>query len=263
MTTDQISKTNAEELTASHPLKDQVAIVTGSGRGIGRAIAERLLEAGARIVISDINEELVAATTSELQQKSENVMGVGCNVTNNESIDKMVEAVTAKWGRIDILVNNAGITRDALFMRMTDDQWQAVIDTNLSSAFKVTRPVLKVMSKQRYGRIINIASTTGVHGNAGQVNYAAAKGGLIAFTKTVALEYASRNITSNAVAPGFIDTAMTQALGEDIIKVVLEKIPAKRMGSPADIANAVLFYALPASGYVTGGVMEVNGGLYT
>lgn len=243
-------------------LKDQVAIVTGSARGIGRAIAEVLMGEGARIVISDINEEATKTTTEELKQQGGQVLGVACNVTNAESIDKMVDEVVKHWGRIDILVNNAGITRDNLFMRMSEEDWQAVIDTNLSSAFKVTKPVLKVMAKQRNGRIINIASTTGVHGNAGQVNYAAAKGGLIAFTKTVALEYASRGITSNAVAPGFIDTAMTQKLGEEIIKKVLEKIPLGRMGSPDDIAQAVLFLAGPGS-YVTGQVIEVNGGLYT
>ncbi|MBS1992802.1 MAG: 3-oxoacyl-[acyl-carrier-protein] reductase [Cyanobacteria bacterium SZAS LIN-2] len=243
-------------------LADQVAIVTGSGRGIGRAIAESLVKEGAKVVISDINEELCAQTTREIEAAGGQALGIACNVTNSESVAKMVEAVVAKWGRIDILVNNAGITRDALFMRMSEDQWQAVIDTNLTSAFKVTQPVLKVMSKQRSGRIINIASTTGVHGNFGQVNYAAAKAGLIGFTKTVALEYASRNITSNAVAPGFIDTAMTQALGEEIISKFVEKIPLKRMGTPDDIAKAVVFFAGPGS-YVTGQVMEVNGGLYT
>jgi len=236
--------------------------VTGSGRGIGRAIAESLVKEGAKVVISDINEELCAQTTKEIEAAGGQALGIACNVTNSESVAKMVEAVVAKWGRIDILVNNAGITRDALFMRMSEDQWQAVIDTNLTSAFKVTQPVLKVMSKQRSGRIINIASTTGVHGNFGQVNYAAAKAGLIGFTKTVALEYASRNITSNAVAPGFIDTAMTQALGEEIISKFVEKIPLKRMGTPDDIAKAVVFFAGPGS-YVTGQVMEVNGGLYT
>jgi 3-oxoacyl-[acyl-carrier protein] reductase len=174
----------------------------------------------------------------------------------------MVEAVIGHYSRIDILVNNAGITRDNLFMRMTEDEWQAVIDTNLTSAFKVTKPVLKVMSKQRSGRIVNIASTTGVHGNFGQCNYAAAKAGLIGFTKTIALEYASRNITSNAVAPGFIDTAMTQKLGEEIIKKILEKVALGRMGTPEDIAQAVIYLAGPGS-YVTGQVIEVNGGLYT
>ncbi|MBY0357115.1 MAG: 3-oxoacyl-[acyl-carrier-protein] reductase [Candidatus Obscuribacterales bacterium] len=261
MTTDQISKPQGS--TSPQLLKDQVAIVTGSGRGIGRSIAEALMAAGAKVVISDINEELCASTAAELKAQGGEVLGVACNVTVSETVEKMVETVVSTWGKIDILVNNAGITRDSLFMRMTEDQWQAVIDTNLSSAFKVTKPVVKVMSKQRYGRIINIASTTGVHGNFGQVNYAAAKAGLIGFTKTVALEYASRNITSNAVAPGFIDTAMTQALGEEIIKKIIEKVPAGRMGTPADIANAVLFYALPSSSYVTGQVMEVNGGLYT
>lgn len=246
-------------------LKDKVAIVTGSGRGIGRAIAEVLLAQGAKVVISDINEELCKNTTEELTKvKGENgyVLGVACNVTNNESIEAMISTVMNQWGQIDVLVNNAGITRDDLFMRMTEENWQAVIDTNLTSAFKVTKPVLKVMSKQRSGRIINIASTTGVHGNFGQVNYAAAKAGLIGFTKTVALEYASRNITSNAVAPGFIDTDMTKKLGEEKINKFLERIPLNRMGTPDDIAAAVLFFAGPGA-YVTGQVLEVNGGLYT
>ncbi len=243
-------------------LVEKVAIVTGSGRGIGRAIAEAMLHEGARIVITDINEELCQQTANELRTANNQVLGITCNVTVSESIEKMVEIVLGTWGQIDILVNNAGITRDSLFMRMTEENWQAVIDTNLSSAFKVTKPVVKVMSKQRSGRIINIASTTGVHGNFGQANYAAAKAGLIGLTKTIALEYASRNITCNAVAPGFIDTAMTQALGEEIIKKVLEKIPMGRMGTPADIAEAVLFFAGPGA-YVTGQVLEVSGGLYT
>lgn len=261
MTTDQMTKPESS-LDQAKELKDQVAVVTGSGRGIGRAIAEKLMAHGAKIVISDINEELCNKTAGELVGQGD-VIAVPCNVTDTDSIEKMVEAVTAKWGRIDILVNNAGITRDSLFMRMTDDQWQAVIDTNLTSAFKVTKPVLKVMSKQRYGRVINIASTSGVHGNFGQVNYASAKAGLIGFTKTVAIEYASRNITSNAVAPGFIDTAMTQALGEDIVKKILDKVPTGRMGTPDDIANAVLFFARPGSSYITAQVLEVSGGLYT
>jgi 3-oxoacyl-[acyl-carrier protein] reductase len=243
-------------------LADKVAIVTGSGRGIGRAIATTLMHEGASIVINDINEELCKATALELAAEGGKVMGVPCNVTDSASIEKMVQEVMEKWGRIDVLVNNAGITRDDLFMRMGEDQWQAVIDTNLTSAFKVTKPVLKVMSKQRSGRIVNIASTTGVHGNFGQCNYAAAKAGLIGFTKTIALEYASRSITSNAVAPGFIDTDMTRKLGEEIIKNYTDKIPLKRMGTPDDIAQAVLFFATGGS-YVTGQVLEVNGGLYT
>ncbi|MBK9143145.1 MAG: 3-oxoacyl-[acyl-carrier-protein] reductase [Candidatus Melainabacteria bacterium] len=252
----------AEKAVEAYKLTDKVAIVTGSGRGIGRAIAEKLLSAGARVVISDINEETCKTTAAELASEGGQTLGVVCDVTSSESIEKLVEQVHKEWGSIDILVNNAGITRDNLYMRMSEQEWQAVIDTNLTSAFKVTKPVLKIMSKQRSGRIINIASTTGVHGNFGQANYAAAKAGLIGFTKTIALEYASRSITSNAVAPGFIDTAMTQALGEEKISKVLERIPLGRMGTPDDIANAVLFFAGPGS-YVTGQVMEVNGGLYT
>ena len=243
-------------------LKDQVAIVTGSARGIGKAIAVELMNQGARVVISDINEELCKATAEELKKQGGDTLSVVCNVTQSDSVEKLVQSVVEKWGRIDILVNNAGITRDDLFVRMSEEHWQAVIDTNLTSAFKVTKPVLAVMSKQRSGRIINIASTTGVHGNPGQVNYAAAKGGLIAFTKTVALEYAKRNITCNAVAPGFIDTDMTKALGEQIISQFVDRIPLKRMGTPDDIAQAVAFFAGPGA-YVTGQVLEVNGGLYT
>ncbi len=262
MTTEQMTKTE-NSLDQAKQLKNQVAVVTGSGRGIGRAIAEKLMAHGAKIVISDINEELCKQTADELTSQGGEVLGAPCNVTDSQSIEKMVEEVNSKWGRIDILVNNAGITRDSLIMRMSEDQWQAVIDTNLTSAFKVSKAVLKLMSKQKYGRIVNIASTSGVHGNFGQVNYASAKSGLIGFTKTVALEYASRNITSNAVAPGFIDTAMTQALSEDVIKKILDRVPSGRMGTTDDIANAVWFFSLPSSSYVTGQVLEVSGGLYT
>ncbi len=260
MSANIVAETEKEACQAK--ITNKVAIVTGSGRGIGRAIAEALLEQGARVVISDINEETCQKTADELKDMGGGTMSCVCNVTQSESIEAMISKVMEKWGQIDILVNNAGITRDNLYMKMSEQEWQAVIDTNLTSAFKVTKPVLKVMSKQRSGRIINIASTTGVHGNFGQVNYAAAKAGLIGFTKTVALEYASRNITSNAVAPGFIDTDMTKALGEEIINKFKEKIPLKRMGTPADIAAAVLFFA-GAGSYVTGQVLEVNGGLYT
>jgi 3-oxoacyl-[acyl-carrier protein] reductase len=243
-------------------LAEKVAIITGSGRGIGKSIAIAFLQEGAKVVVSDINEQLCNSCADELRGGGGDVLSAPCNVTVSETIEKMVELVMSKYGRIDILVNNAGITRDDLFMRMSEEHWQAVIDTNLSSAFKVTKPILKIMSKQRSGRIINIASTTGVHGNAGQINYAAAKAGLIGFTKTIALEYASRNITANAVAPGFIDTSMTQALGEEKINKVIERIPLGRMGTADDIAQAVLFFAGPAA-YVTGQVLEVNGGLYT
>jgi len=242
-------------------LVDKVAIITGSGRGIGRSIAEVMLHEGAKVVISDINEELCSKTSEELRKNGAEVLAVPCNVTVSESVEKMIDTVIKTWGRIDILVNNAGITRDDLFIRMSEEHWQAVIDTNLSSAFKVTKPVVKVMSKQRGGRIINIASTTGVHGNAGQANYAAAKAGLIGLTKTLAREYASRGITCNAVAPGFIETDMTKALGEDKISKFVEHIPLGRMGQPNDIAQAVVFLA-GAGEYVTGQVLKVDGGLY-
>ncbi len=259
-TLDALHKLNTNEYLS--PVKGLVAIVTGSGRGIGKAIACVLVAAGAKIVVNDVNGELSKSAAAEFESNGIEAMAAPCNVTNTEQIDKMVESVLARFGRIDILVNNAGITRDDLFMRMSEEHWQAVIDTNLTSAFKVTKPILKIMSKQRFGRIINIASTTGVHGNAGQVNYAAAKAGLIGFTKTIALEYASRNITCNAVAPGFIDTDMTKALGEEKIKKVVERIPLGRMGKPEDIAQAVLFFA-GAGSYITGQVLEVSGGLYT
>ncbi|MFN8659549.1 MAG: 3-oxoacyl-[acyl-carrier-protein] reductase [Candidatus Obscuribacterales bacterium] len=263
MTTEQATRAEAKDQhEIRKSLKDQVAIVTGSGRGIGRAIAHALLKEGAKIVISDINEETTANTAKELAAEGGQVIGVPCNVTQAESIDKMVAAVVEKFGRIDILVNNAGITRDDLLMRMTEDKWQAVIDTNLTSAFKVTQPVVKVMAKNRHGRIINISSTSGVHGNAGQANYAAAKSGLIGFTKTVAIEYAKRGITCNAVAPGFIDTDMTRALSEDVINAILSRVPLGRMGTPEDIAAAVVFLA-GAGSYISGQVIEVSGGLYT
>ncbi len=243
-------------------LKDKVAVITGSGRGIGRAIAEVLLAHGAKVVISDINEETCNKTAQELKSQGGEAIGVVCDVTKNESIETLVEKVVKEWGRIDVLVNNAGITRDNLIMRMSDDEWAAVIETNLTSAFKVSKAVLKVMSKQKSGRIINIASTSGVHGNFGQANYASAKCGLIGLTKTIALEYASRNITCNAIAPGFIDTDMTRKLSEEIIKKILDRVALGRMGTPDDIAQGVLFFAGPGS-YVTGQVLEVSGGLYT
>lgn len=243
-------------------LAEKVAIITGSGKGIGKAIATTLLSEGAQVVISDINEDLTIATTQELAKGGGKVFGVPCNVTNSESVQKLIDAIVEHWGRIDILVNNAGITRDNLIMKMSEEHWQAVIDTNLTSAFKVSKAALKIMSKQRSGTIVNIASTSGVHGNFGQCNYAAAKSGLVGFTKTIALEYASRNITANAIAPGFIDTDMTRALKEDVIKAILDKVPLGRMGTPEDIAQAVLFFASGGS-YVTGQVLEISGGLYT
>lgn len=242
-------------------LKDQVAIVTGSGRGIGLAIARKLASSGATAVITDITQESADSGANELKNISLKAHATVCNVTDVQSIEKMTEEVMNKFGRIDILVNNAGITRDTLLMRMKIEDWNAVIETNLTSVFKVTQSVTKYMSKANYGRIVNIASVIGIHGNFGQANYAASKAGVIALTKTIAKEYASKNITCNAIAPGFIDTAMTQKLKDDIKQKYMEFIPLKRFGQPEDVAEAA-FYFCTGGSYVTGQVIVVDGGMF-
>ena len=255
-------QTLTEEKMSHHDLlKDQVAIVTGSGRGIGLAIAKKLAGSGATVVITDISQEFADSGANEIKNTGLKSHATVCNVTDVGSIEKMTEEVISKFGKIDILVNNAGITKDTLIMRMKIEEWNAVIETNLTSVFKVTQSVVKHMSKANYGRIVNIASVIGMHGNFGQANYAASKAGVIALTKTTAKEYASKNITANAIAPGFIDTAMTQKLKDEIKQKYLEFIPLKRFGQPEDVAEAA-FYFCTGGSYITGQIIVVDGGMF-
>ena len=242
--------------------KEKVAVITGASRGIGRSIALALAAQGATIVAVDMDQASTEAVVAELQAAGGKALAVVGNVTVTADVERMIDAATEAYGRVDILVNNAGITRDGLLMRMKDEDWDAVLNVNLKGAFLCTRAAFKVMSKQRYGRIINIASIVGQMGNAGQANYCASKAGLIGLTKSNAREMAKRNITVNAVAPGFISTAMTDALSDKVRAELTAQIPMDRLGSADDIANAVLFLASEASGYITGHVLAVNGGMY-
>jgi len=242
--------------------KEKVAIITGASRGIGRSIALALAAQGATIVAVDMDQASTDAVVAELQAVGAKALAVVGNVTVTADVERMVDAATEAFGRVDILVNNAGITRDGLLMRMKDEDWDAVLSVNLKGAFLCTRAVFKVMSKQRYGRIINIASIVGQMGNAGQANYCASKAGLIGLTKSNAREMAKRCITVNAVAPGFIATAMTDALSDKVRAELTAQIPLERLGSAEDISNAVVFLASESSGYVTGHVLAVNGGMY-
>lgn len=236
----------------------KVALITGGSRGIGKACALELAKAGYDVVINYVgNEEAANATVSELKSLGSNSSALKFDVTDKEAVEAGVKEVVEKYGKIDVLVNNAGITRDGLFMRMSPENWEAVINTNLNSAFYVSSPVVKLMIKQRSGAVINMSSIVGVYGNAGQANYAAAKAGLIGFTKALAKEVASRNVRVNAIAPGFIETDMTKDLPLD---GMAEHIPMKKLGQPEDIAKAVKFLAEDAT-YVTGQVIQVDGGL--
>lgn len=240
-------------------LAGRIALVTGASRGIGRAIAEQLVQAGAFVVGTATSEAGAAALGEALGAKGR---GIVLNVTDAQGCAAAVEAIVKEFGRIDILVNNAGITRDMLAMRLSDEAWDAVIDTNLTAVFRLTRAVLRPMMKQRWGRIINISSVVGAMGNAGQANYAAAKAGVIGMTKSVAREVASRGITINCVAPGFIETDMTKDLPEEHKKALLAQIPAQRLGKTDDIAAATVFLTSEQAGYVTGTVLHVNGGMF-
>jgi 3-oxoacyl-[acyl-carrier protein] reductase len=242
--------------------KGKVAIVTGASRGIGRSIALSLAAEGARIVAVDMVPEGVEALAAEIRAMAGEAIAVQGNVTVAADAERMIDAAVAAFGRVDILVNNAGITRDALLLRMKDEDWDAVLSVNLKGAFLCSRAAAKVMSKQRYGRIINIASIVGQMGNAGQANYCASKAGLMGLTKSNARELAKRNVTVNAVAPGFIATDMTEALPEKVKLELAAQIPMERLGSADDIANAVLFLAAERSAYITGQVLGVNGGMY-
>jgi 3-oxoacyl-[acyl-carrier protein] reductase len=243
-------------------LKDKVAFVTGSAQGIGKAIAVALAKEGANIVVSDINLELAAQTAKEIEALGVKTMSIKTNVADLADVEKSVEEIVKTMGRIDILVNNAGITKDNLLIRMKKEEWDAVIGVNLSGVFNCTKAVSSLMMKQRYGKIVSIASIVGQMGNFGQANYAASKGGVIAFTKTVARELASRNVTANAIAPGFIQTAMTDKLTDEVKQKLMAQIPMGKLGQPEDIANAVIFLSSPEADYITGQVLAINGGMY-
>ena len=241
-------------------LQGEIALVTGASRGIGKAIAEQLAAAGATVIgtaTSDSGAEKITEYLSASGGK-----GMALNVTDAESRTGVLKAISDEHGPVSILVNNAGITRDNLLMMMKDQQWDDIIDTNLTSIFHLSKAVLRPMMKARKGRIINIASVVGLTGNPGQTNYAAAKAGIIGFSKSLAREIGSRNITVNTVAPGFIDTDMTRALPEEQREALIKQIPLTRLGDPADIANAVVFLASPAASYITGETINVNGGMY-
>lgn len=242
-------------------LSGRVAIVTGGAQGIGRAIAEVLAKHGADVAVADLDPGRAQDAVAAVQQLGRRAMAVKVNVADSGEAKSMADQVLKEWGRIDILVNNAGITRDGLLLRMREEDWNLVLQVNLTGTFNCTKAVLQPMTKQRYGRIVNIASIVGVMGNAGQANYAASKGAVIGFTKTVAREYASRNVTVNAVAPGFIDTAMTQGLSQEVKDTLYKQIPLGRLGQPADVAEAVRFLASDEASYITGQVLHVNGGM--
>ena len=242
-------------------LQGRVAIVTGAAQGIGRAIAESLAQAGADIVVADLDPSRAVDTVSAVEGLGRKALSVKVNVADANDAKSMVDHVLKTWGKVDILVNNAGITRDGLLLRMKEEDWNLVLQVNLNGTFNCTKAALQSMTKQRYGRIVNIASIVGVIGNAGQANYSASKAAVIGFTKTVGREYASRNVTVNAVAPGFIDTAMTQGLPPDVKDTLLKQIPLGRLGTAADIAAAVRFLVSDEAAYITGHVLHVNGGM--
>jgi 3-oxoacyl-[acyl-carrier protein] reductase len=242
---------------------EKVAVVTGGARGIGREIVRELLAMGMTVVAVDLKEDLLAELPAAMGNPGDKLATAKCDVTDSVAFTQVIDGVAEKYGRLDVLVNNAGITRDNLLLRMDDKDWELVLKVNLSSAFFGTRAAAKHMVRAREGVIINMASYSGIEGNRGQANYAASKAGLIGLTKTTAKELASKNIRSNAVAPGFIATEMTDALPQMAKDMALELIPLKRMGKPQDVAKVVSFLASDAASYITGQVVSVDGGLHT
>lgn len=243
-------------------MEGKKVVVTGAAQGIGQAIANGLAQAGADVAVVDLDAARCQETLQFVEGHGRRALVVSANVGQWEEVKGMVDRVVKEWGRVDVLVNNAGITRDGLIVRMKEDEWNAVLQVNLTGTFYCTKAVLVPMARQRYGRIVNVASIVGAIGNAGQANYAASKAAVVGLTKAVAREYASRNVTVNAVAPGFIDTVMTRALSQDVRDTLTRQIPLGRLGEPADVAAAVRFLASDAAGYVTGHVLHVNGGMH-
>ena len=243
-------------------LTGKVALVTGAAQGIGKAVGLLLARNGADIVISDINLEKAEETAKEVQALGRKALATKVDVATLGDVEKMVEAILAQFGKVDILVNNAGIARDRLILRMTEEDWDAVLNINLKGTFNCTKAVVRHMSKQRSGKIVNIASVVGEMGNAGQGNYAASKAGVIGFTKTIAREFAHRGINVNAIAPGYIETPMTDALPDKAKEELKRLIPMDRLGKPEDVAEAVLFLVSESANYITGQVLNVNGGIY-
>jgi len=270
MLNNDIDNINRIEKGGCMLLKDKVAVITGGGRGIGKEIALTFAKEGANICVCDIDEEILGGTIRELESLGRQApgsndagqaIGLKVDVTNFSQVEEMVQKILDKFAKIDILINNAGITRDNLLLRMKEAEWDAVLNVNLKGTFNCTKAVSKVMIKQRSGRIVSIASIIGLMGNAGQSNYAASKGGIISFTKSVAKELASRNINVNAIAPGFIETEMTANLSSNLQEEMLKMIPLKRFGKTGDVANAALFLVSELSNYITGHVVQVDGGM--
>lgn len=242
--------------------KGQVALVTGGARGIGKAIAEGLAQKGVSVIIADVKLDEALNASAEIAKLGVRSEAFRLDVSMSEEVNSVFGDIQRTFGRLDILVNNAGITRDGLLLRIKEEDWDSVININLKGAFLCSKEAVKMMAKQRYGRIINIASVVAFTGNPGQVNYSASKAGIVGLTKTIAKEYASRGITANAVAPGFILTAMTEDLPDNVKEEMKKAIPMARFGTVEDVANAVIFLSSPESGYITGQVIHVNGGMY-
>ena len=243
-------------------LDNKIAVVTGAAQGIGKVIAMHLVQKGASLVLCDINLEMAKEAAREIEEAGGKCLALKSDVSNMQDAEKIIKEAVEHFGSLDILVNNAGITKDNVLIRMKEEQWDQVMAVNLKGTFNVTKAAIKVMMRKKSGKIVNIASITGLMGNAGQANYSASKEGVIGFTKSIAREYADRGITVNAVAPGFIETAMTDAIPEREREELIRQIPVKKLGTPEDVANAVSFLASEEASYITGQVIGVNGGLY-
>ncbi len=243
-------------------MENKITLITGASRGIGQAIAIKMGQSGAIVIGTATTENGAGAINQYLEKSGIKGMGIALNVNDAEQINHALQIIREKFGEVEILVNNAGITRDNLLVRMKDEEWDDILETDLKSVFRLSRAVLRAMMKARYGRIINISSVVGAMGNLGQTNYAAAKAGIFGFSKSLAREVGSRNITVNCVAPGFIDTDMTRALADEFQQSLIQHVPLGRLGRPEEVASAVAFLASSAAGYITGTTLHVNGGMY-